>query len=68
MTDQVISERKLKESEYRFEDLIKNSDYSTAIYGSKDLYIELANDLILKTWGKDSSVIGMTTKESHNPY
>lgn len=59
VTDQVISKRKLKESEYRFEDLIKNSDYSTAIYRSDELYIELANDLMLKTWGKDASVIGL---------
>lgn len=64
VTDQVISERKLKESEYRFEDLIKNSDYSTAIYRSEDLYIELANDLMLKTWGKDASVIGMKLEDA----
>ncbi len=59
VTEQVMSERKLEESEYRFEDLIINSDYSTAIYHSEDLYIELANNLMLKTWGKDASVIGM---------
>lgn len=64
VTDQVISERKLKESEYRFEDLIKNSDYSTAIYRSEDLYIELANDLMLKTWGKNASVIGLKLEDA----
>lgn len=64
VTDQVISERKLEESEYRFEDLIRNSDYSTAIYRSVDLYIELANDLMLKTWGKDASVIGMKLEDA----
>jgi PAS domain S-box-containing protein len=64
VTDQVISERKLIESEYRFEDLIKNSDYSTAIYRSDDLYIELANDLMLKTWGKDASVIGLKLEDA----
>jgi len=64
VTEQVISERKLKESEYRFEDLIINSDYSTAIYHSEDLYIELANNLMLKTWGKDASVIGMKLEDA----
>ncbi|MCU7618978.1 PAS domain-containing protein [Chryseobacterium sp. PBS4-4] len=64
VTDQVISERKLIESEYKFEDLIKNSDYSTAIYRSEDLHIELANDLMLKTWGKDSSVIGKKLEDA----
>lgn len=59
VTDQVVSERKLKDSEYRFEDLIKNSDYSIAIYQTDDLYIELANEKMLKTWGKSASVIGM---------
>jgi len=64
VTDQVISEQKLKESEYRFEDLIKQSDYSIAIYRSKDLYIELANEPMLKTWGKDSSVIGQKLEDA----
>lgn len=64
VTDQVISERKLKESEYRFEDLVKNSDYSTAIYRSDELYVELANDLMLKTWGKDASVIGLKLEDA----
>ena len=64
VTNQVISERKLMESEYRFEDLIKNSDYSTAIYRTDELYIELANDLMLKTWGKDASVIGLKLEDA----
>jgi PAS domain S-box-containing protein len=64
VTAQVVSERKLKESEYRFENLIKNSDYSTAIYRTDDLYIELANDLMLKTWGKDASVIGKKLEDA----
>lgn len=64
VTDQVISEQKLKESEYRFEDLIKQSDYSIAIYRSEDLYIELANEPMLKTWGKNESVIGMKLEDA----
>nr|WP_314494127.1 ATP-binding protein [uncultured Chryseobacterium sp.] len=64
VTDQVISEQKLQESEYRLEELIKNSDYSTAIYRTDELYIELANDLILKTWGKDASVIGLKLEDA----
>ncbi|WP_326982511.1 PAS domain-containing protein [Chryseobacterium sp. MYb264] len=64
VTEQVISEQKLKESEYRFEDLIKQSGYSIAIYRSEDLYIELANEPMLKTWGKDASVIGMKLEDA----
>lgn len=64
VTDQVISERKLIDSEYRFEDLIKKSDYCIAIYRTEDLYIELANEPMLKTWGKDASVIGMKLEDA----
>lgn len=64
VTDQVISEQKLKESEYRFEDLIKKSDYCIAIYRSEDLYVELANEPMLKTWGKDASVVGMKLEDA----
>lgn len=59
VTSQVLSERKLAESELRFKELLLNADYSTAIYRGKDFIIELANDKMIKTWGKDKSVIGM---------
>ncbi|SHF38268.1 PAS domain-containing protein [Chryseobacterium takakiae] len=64
VTDQISSERKLKESEYRFEHLIKKSDYPIAIYRTEDLYIEFANDQMLKTWGKSSSVVGMKLEDA----
>lgn len=64
VTDQVIFEKKLTESEYRFEDLIKQSEYSIAIYRSEDLYVEFANEPMLKTWGKDDSVIGKKLEDA----
>lgn len=64
VTDQVVSERRWKDSEYRFEDLIKKSDYSIAIYRTEDLYIEFANEKMLKTWGKSSSVINMKLEDA----
>ncbi|MDR6160337.1 PAS domain S-box-containing protein [Chryseobacterium sp. SLBN-27] len=64
VTDQIFSERKLKESEYRFEHLIKKSDYPIAIYSTEDLYIEFANEKMLKTWGKNASVIGMKLEDA----
>lgn len=64
VTDQIVSERKLKDSEYRFEDLIKKSDYPIAIYRTEDLYIEFANDQMLKTWGKSDSVIGTMLEDA----
>jgi PAS domain S-box-containing protein len=64
VTDQVVSERRWKDSEYRFEDLIKKSDYSIAIYSTEDLYIEFANEKMLRTWGKSPSVINMKLEDA----
>lgn len=63
VTDQVLSELKLAETEYKFENLIRNSDYAVAIYKGEDFIIDLANDKMLKTWGKDDSVIGKRIEE-----
>lgn len=57
VTDKVLSEKKLWESELRFKELVASSDYSTAIYKGEDLIIEFANDQMIKTWGKDKEVI-----------
>lgn len=57
-TEQVLAERKVEETEYKFENLIKQSDYAIAIYKGEDFIIDMANDKMLKTWGKDSSIIG----------
>jgi PAS domain-containing protein len=58
VTEQVLAEIKLAETEYKFENLIKESDYSIALYKGEDLIIDMANDTMLHTWGKDKSVIG----------
>jgi PAS domain S-box-containing protein len=62
-TEQVLAERKVKETEYKFETLIKESDYAVAVYTGKDHIIEMANDKILNAWGKTDAVIGKKIKE-----
>lgn len=64
VTEHILSEKKLKDTEYRFENFIKKSDYPIAIYRTEDFYIEFANEKMLKTWGKDASVIGMKLHEA----
>lgn len=64
VTSQVLSERKLSESELRFKELLLKADVSTAIYRGEDLVIEVANDKMLATWGKDASVIGRPLREA----
>lgn len=59
VTERVISQQMLKDSELLYRDLILNADVSTAIYHGEDLIINLANEKMLKdTWGRDESIIG----------
>ncbi|MBP7499512.1 MAG: PAS domain-containing sensor histidine kinase [Chryseobacterium sp.] len=62
-TEQVLTERKVEETEYKFKNLIKESDYAIAIYKGENFIIDLANDKMLKSWGKDSSIIGKRIEE-----
>ncbi len=59
VTEQVVSEQKLKENQLLFKEMSEISDYSTAIYRGEDLVIEFANKEMIKTWGKTHDVIGM---------
>lgn len=63
VTEQVLAEKSLAETEYKFETLIKESDYAIALYTGKDHVIEIANDRILNAWGKTKSVIGKKIRE-----
>ncbi|TXF75053.1 PAS domain-containing sensor histidine kinase [Chryseobacterium sp.] len=64
VTQQVEYEKKLRESELRFKELLEISDYATAIYRGEELVIEFANEQMIKTWGKDQSVIGKKLDEA----
>lgn len=64
VTDQVYAEKKLAETEYTFEKLIKESDYSIALYKGSDLIIDIANNTMLKTWGKNEKVLGMKLEDA----
>lgn len=64
VTSQVNSENQLADSQRKFKDLILNAEFPTAIYRGEELIIELANEKMLKAWGKDSSVIGMPLEKA----
>lgn len=64
VTTQVFSERKLFESELRFKELLLNADVSTAIYRGEEFIIEMANDRMLRTWGRDRTVVGKSLHEA----
>lgn len=48
----------MEESEKRFRSLILEAPMATALYVGEDQVIELANEAMLKLWGKDAAVIG----------
>jgi PAS domain S-box-containing protein len=64
VTDQVVARKKVEESESRFRNLVEQAIVATGVYEGEDMVIRMANDAMLKVWGKDKSVIGKTLKEA----
>jgi PAS domain S-box-containing protein len=64
VTQQVNSRRELEASEQRFRNLIMEAPMATAVYMGKDMTIQLANDAMIRLWGKDHSVIGKPLLEA----
>jgi PAS domain S-box-containing protein len=64
VTSLVKAKRELEESEKRYKDLIANATVATAIYTGEEMVIQLANESMLKLWGKDASVIGKKLKDA----
>lgn len=63
VTDMVTARFKLEKSEQRVRDLVHNTPFPMGVFVGKDLRIEIANQAILKTWGKGAGVIGKTFRE-----
>jgi len=70
ITAEKEKEEQLAASELRFETLIKKAPVGTALLKGSELYIELANDVMLEYWSKDKEIIGEKLtdvfKESYN--
>ncbi|MFH7018906.1 PAS domain S-box protein [Flavobacterium sp. FlaQc-47] len=58
ITDEKEKEEQLFASEARFRALISKAPVATALFRGPEFYIELANDVMLAYWEKDTSVIG----------
>jgi PAS domain S-box-containing protein len=50
--------------EQRFRDLFKEAPFSAALLTGDDLTVEMANEVSLMLWGKDSSIIGKPLLEA----
>lgn len=60
---QHLLEKKLIESASRFRSIIEFSSIPMCFYTGANMKIEVINDALLETWGKDKSVVGKTLKE-----
>ncbi|GGG99580.1 PAS domain-containing sensor histidine kinase [Pedobacter zeae] len=63
ITLQVISKMEAAKSEQRFRGVLFDIPMATAYYETENIIISLANDEMLRVWGKDRSVIGKTVEE-----
>jgi PAS domain S-box-containing protein len=64
VTEQVDARNKIKENEFRYRALIEESTVATALYTGPEIRIQYANDIMIRFWGKDASVIGKTFREA----
>jgi PAS domain S-box-containing protein len=54
----------MNQAELRFQNLINEAPFSAALLLGRDLVVETANEISLKLWGKDDSIIGKPLVEA----
>ncbi|MDX2000928.1 MAG: PAS domain S-box protein [Chitinophagales bacterium] len=64
VTEQVLAKQELESIELRFRNLILEAPMPTALYVGRELVIELANEAMIKLWGKDATVISKPLAEA----
>ena len=58
VTERNHAQKKIKESEHRYHEMIYSSPSMMAILKGEDMIIEIANDAVLESWGKGKDLIG----------
>jgi PAS domain S-box-containing protein len=58
ITEQILSRKKIEDSEHRYHEMIHSSESLIAILQGENSTISIANDAILAQWGKGKDVIG----------
>jgi PAS domain S-box-containing protein len=65
ITEQKVSQKMLMESEQRFRTLItETSMVAMGLYIGPEMRIQYVNDVMMRFWGKDASVIGKNFEEA----
>src|SRR5690606_25624541 len=62
--EEKLKEQLVRDSEYRIRNLVEEATVATAIYVGKEMKIELANEAMIKVWGKNATVIGKTLRDA----
>src|SRR5690606_9225569 len=62
--EEKIKEQLVRESEHRIRNIVEEATVATAIYVGKEMKIELANEAMIKLWGKTPAVMGKTLREA----
>ncbi|MGY5846489.1 PAS domain S-box protein [Salegentibacter sp. HM20] len=57
-------ERIIKEKELLTQTIVREADVATAIYMGREMRVSLANDAMIRLWGKTRNVIGATLREA----
>ncbi len=63
VTDQVLARKRVEESGFRYHNMIHTSPSLISILKGKNMIIEIANDTILKSWGKGKHNVGKSLFE-----
>jgi PAS domain S-box-containing protein len=63
VTDKLLANEKIRESEHCYHNLVYTSPYMIAIFKGKDMIIDIANDAIIETWGKGKDIFGKSLFE-----
>ena len=58
VSEQVMSRKKLEESEQRLRSFVESAPFPISVYTGKEMIIQFANQVMMDTWGKGNDVIG----------
>ena len=61
--EEKMKEQLIREKEHRIRSFIEQADVATALYTGKEMKVSMANDAMIRLWGKDASAIGKTLHE-----
>lgn len=63
VTDRVISKKNQQRTASRFRSVTEQNPAAIAFLTGKEMRVEIANEVILKIWGRDNSIIGKPLKD-----